>query len=103
MNIPKLMTVKNQNKTVSTIKKVVTTVAEETVDDAVNETHDSAAATDKIVNTSVSGDGTWEQNGFSSFIGLFHQFHVNTTTKVLLQEQRLKMPNAYLSILKKHK
>ena len=36
--------------------------------DAVNETHDSAAATDKIVNTSVSGDGTWEQNGFSSFI-----------------------------------
>ena len=40
--------------------------------DAVNETHDSAAATDKIVNTSVSGDGTWEQNGFSSFIGLFH-------------------------------
>ena len=70
MNIPKLMTVKNYNKTVSMI--TVTTVAEETMDDAVNETHDSAAATDKIVNTSVSGDGTWEQNGFSSFIGLFH-------------------------------
>ena len=42
------------------------------MDDAVNETHDSAAARDKIVNTSVSGDGTWEQNGFSSFTGLFH-------------------------------
>ena len=71
MNIPKQMTVKNYDKTVSRIKKVVKTVAEETMDDAVKEIHESAASADDIVNTSVSGDGTWQRKGFSSFNGVF--------------------------------
>ena len=58
MNIPKPITVKNYNKTVSRITKVVKTVAEETMDEAAKETCDSAASTDDIVNTNVSGDGT---------------------------------------------
>ena len=41
-------------------KKVVKTVAEETMDDPAKEIHDRAASTDDIVNTSVSGDGTWQ-------------------------------------------
>ena len=71
MNIPKQMTVKNYDKTVSRVKKVVKTVAEETMDDAVKEIHESAASADDIVNTSVSGDGTWQRKGFSSFNGVF--------------------------------
>ena len=71
MNIPKPVTVKNYNKTVSRIKIVVKNVAEETMDDAAKEIHDSAASTDDIVNTSVSGDGTWQRKGFSSFNGVF--------------------------------
>ena len=71
MNMPKPMTVKNYNKTVSRIKKVVKAVAEETMDDAAKKIHDSAASTDDIVNTSVSGDGTWQRKGFSSFNGVF--------------------------------
>ena len=70
-NIPKPMTIKNYNKTVSKIKKVVKTVAEETMDDAAKEILDSAASTDDTVDTSVSGDGTWQRKGFSSFNGLF--------------------------------
>ena len=71
MNIPQPMTVKSYNKTFSRIKKVVKTVAEETIDDAAKEIHDSAASTDDIVNTIVSGDGTWQQKGFSIFNGVF--------------------------------
>ena len=41
------------------------------MDDAAKEIHDSAASTDHIVNTSVSGDGTWQRKGFSSFNGVF--------------------------------
>ena len=41
-------------------KKVVKPVAEETMDDPAKEIHDRAASTDDIVNTSVSGDGTWQ-------------------------------------------
>ena len=52
-NIPKPMTIKNYNKTVSKIKKVVKTVAEETMDDAAKEILDSAASTDDTVDTSV--------------------------------------------------
>ena len=58
MSIPKPMSAKNYNKTVSRIKKVAKTVAEETMDDAAKGMHDSAASTDDIVNTSVSGDDT---------------------------------------------
>ena len=65
------MTVKNYNKTVSRIKKVVKAVAEETMDDAAKKIHDSAASTDDIVNTSVSRDGTWQRKRFSSFNGVF--------------------------------
>ena len=43
----------NYNKTVSRIKKVVKTVAEETMDDAAKEILDSAASTDDTVDTSV--------------------------------------------------
>ena len=58
MSIPKPVSAKNYNKTVSRIKKVAKTVAEETMDDAAKGMHDSAASTDGIVNTSVSGDDT---------------------------------------------
>ena len=71
MNIPKPMTAKNYNKTVSRIKKVDKTVAEGTMDDAAKEIHDSVSSTDDIVNTSVLGDGTWQRKGFSSFSGVF--------------------------------
>ena len=41
------------------------------MDDAAKEILDSAASTDDTVDTSVSGDGTWQRKGFSSFNGLF--------------------------------
>ena len=41
------------------------------MDDAAKEIPDSAASTDDTVDTSVSGDVTWQRKGFSSFNGLF--------------------------------
>ena len=41
------------------------------MDDAAKEIPDSAASTDDTVDTSVSGDGTWQRKGFSSFNGFF--------------------------------
>ena len=78
MNIPKPITVKNYNKTVSRITKVVKTVAEETMDEAAKETYDSAASTDDIINTNVSGDGTWQRKGFSNFNGVFKAISIES-------------------------
>ena len=52
MNIPKPMTVKNYNKTVSKTTDVVKIVAEEKMNDATKEVQENLSATDDdIVNT----------------------------------------------------
>ena len=66
------MIVKNYNKTVSKIIDVVKTIAEETMNDAAKEIHEnSLSADDDIVNTSVSGDGTWQRREFSNYNRVF--------------------------------
>ena len=55
------MTVKNYAKTISKIINVVKIIAEETLNDAAKEIHENSLSADgDIVNTSVSGDGTWK-------------------------------------------
>ena len=108
MNIPKPMTVKNYDKTVTRIKKFGKTVAADTMDDVAKEIHDSAASTDDIVDTSVSGDGTWQREGFCSFNGVFAAIFIESGKVLdvepmfryckgcnLKKDLKLKNPTAY--------
>ena len=69
MNMPGPMTVKNFDRSVKFITKKVEDVAESSMNKASTELNLSSP--EKVVDTSVSCDGTWQRRGFSSLNGCY--------------------------------
>ena len=108
MNIPKPVTVKNYNKTVSRKKEVVKTVAEETMRWCSQGNIWHVPSTDDIVNSRVSGEGTCERKWFSSFNGMFAAIYIQSGKVLdvepmsryckgcnLKKDSKVKNPTAY--------
>lgn len=71
MNMPSCMTANNYNKLATNISQKVKTVAMETMSDAVQQIRESAGALEgEVVDTEVSGDGSWQKRGYSSNNGV---------------------------------
>ena len=71
MNMPKPMTANNYDKLVSNISTVAKVVADETMEDAVNDIREVAKADENtIVNTGIACDGSWQQRGYASLNGV---------------------------------
>lgn len=75
MNLPRPMTHKNYDNSVKVIEKVVREVAEESMQDAADEI--KKGSTD-VVDTDISGDGSWQRRGFSSLNGTFTGISLQT-------------------------
>lgn len=76
MNLPKPMTVKSYQKTVSTLLNATNEVAEETMKDAANELRGDS--TEPAVDVGISADGSWQRRGYSSLNGTFTAISIKT-------------------------
>ena len=71
MNMPKPMTVKNFDRSVKVISKKVEEVAEKSMAEAAAEISSKVETEEKIADTDVTCDGTWQRRGFSSLNGCY--------------------------------
>ena len=69
MNLPKPMTSNSYDKSVQTLLKATTEVAEETMQDAADEI--KGDSDNDVVGVEISGDGSWQRRGYSSLNGTF--------------------------------
>ena len=78
MNMPPPMTVKNYDRAVSKITKIVVDVAEETMAEAAHELKILKGGDNSIIDIPVSCDGSWQRRGFASLNGSFTSISVDT-------------------------
>ena len=76
MNMPKPMTQNSFNKSVKSILKATSTVAEETMKEAADELKNDSEET--VVDVSVSADGSWQRRGYSSLNGTYTTISLKT-------------------------
>ena len=77
MNLPKPVTKNNYDKIIKRIHKATKDVAEQTMEEACQEIRGDAGP-EEIINTPVSGDGTWQRRGHSSLNGVMTVISMDT-------------------------
>lgn len=80
MNMPAPMTVKNYDKVVKTMAKVVEGVAKQTMSEAAHDLKLTKGqhSGDGVVDVPVTCDGSWQRRGFASFNGTFTSISLDT-------------------------
>lgn len=76
MNLPPPMTQNNYDKLVKTVEKAVHEVAEDSMKDAADELRGDSPQ--KFIDVDISGDGSWQRRGYSSFNGTFTTISLQT-------------------------
>ena len=75
--LPKPVTKNNYDKIIKRIHKATKDVAEQTMEEACKEIRGDAGP-EEIINTPVSGDGTWQRRGHSSLNGVMTVISMDT-------------------------
>ena len=88
MNMPEPLALNNYAKHAAAVNRATKAVAQETMNEAGSELY-SASESSGVVETSVSGDGTWQKRGHSSLHGIVNVISMETgkvlDTEVLTQ------------------
>ena len=77
MNLPKPVTKNNYDKIIKRIHKATKDIAEKTMKEACHKIRGDAGP-EEIINTPVSGDGTWQRRGHSSLNGVMTVISIDT-------------------------